>query len=93
MCIPLQVNSAVKDTLSIRRQELDRLTVSSAIQLALNSKEVQLYTNQSPVLDAHLKLYPGLFAAIDLKLDHTKLHFDREFHKNKAKRKKKILNT
>lgn len=75
--------------MKISRAELDQLTVSSATQLALGCPQVREYTDQTPVLDAYLKLYPGLHATLDLTIDHTQLHFSKDHYRNKNKVKKK----
>ncbi|XP_054278785.1 probable leucine--tRNA ligase, mitochondrial isoform X2 [Macrosteles quadrilineatus] len=82
------VNGAVKDTLKIRKDQLDHLTVVSASQLALNSCEVKKYTDMSPVLDAHLKLYPGVHAMLDLQVDPTKIKRSKEPKEKKPKKRK-----
>ncbi|KAG8250947.1 leucyl-tRNA aminoacylation [Homalodisca vitripennis] len=83
------VNMAVKDTLKISQEQLEQMTESSATKLALSSSEVRLYTDQSPVLQTRLKIYPGLCAVVDLSVDHTKLQFDKEHHKKKRKQARK----
>ncbi|KAG8254041.1 hypothetical protein J6590_017421 [Homalodisca vitripennis] len=85
----LPVNMAVKDTLKISQEQLEQMTESSATKLALSSSEVRLYTDQSPVLQTRLKIYPGLCAVVDLSVDHTKLQFDKEHHKKKRKQARK----
>uniref|UniRef100_A0A1B6LKZ8 leucine--tRNA ligase n=1 Tax=Graphocephala atropunctata TaxID=36148 RepID=A0A1B6LKZ8_9HEMI len=86
------VNTAVKDTLKISEEQLNKMTESSAAELALSSPQVRLYTDQSPVLQVNLKLYPGLCAAVDLSVDHTKLRFDKEHYNKRKQARKKAVN-
>lgn len=67
------INRAIKCELKLPRKDLDLLTVESALQLALDQPAIQEYTFNNPVLGTNWKFYPGLYAYLDIAVDHTKI--------------------